>query len=303
MTSELYHQGDLAQFKRVQRLAYDCAVEVASELRAGDTERQAAARLGALCKRRGVQGFFHQPFAWFGDRSGFSFYKKRRESGSWLERHLAEPLLAGRFFPTERRLERGMAAILDVAPIVDGYAADIGYAFALGDNPTMERAKRDLLVWRQLILERVQAGATMRSIYRELDGELERLGYESAHVHYPSRVLGHKVGRLPLPAAPSVRLGGFDLRTLFYFGRQIVASRAGAGVTPLWNGDIAADVPVPPGLWALEPHVRKDDVGAKWEELLVVTDDDAYWLDDDLPHVRDVLARAPARDLVDGPTA
>jgi len=27
-------------------------------------------------------------------------------------------------------------------------------------------------------------------------------------------------------------------------------------------------------------------VGAKFEELLVVTDDDAFWLDDDLPHVR-----------------
>jgi hypothetical protein len=27
-------------------------------------------------------------------------------------------------------------------------------------------------------------------------------------------------------------------------------------------------------------------VGAKFEELLVVTKDDAYWLDDDLPHVR-----------------
>jgi hypothetical protein len=27
-------------------------------------------------------------------------------------------------------------------------------------------------------------------------------------------------------------------------------------------------------------------VGAKFEELLVITDDDAYWLDDDLPDVR-----------------
>ncbi|MBA5845199.1 Xaa-Pro aminopeptidase, partial [Escherichia coli] len=27
-------------------------------------------------------------------------------------------------------------------------------------------------------------------------------------------------------------------------------------------------------------------VGAKFEELLVITDDDAYWLDEDLPHVR-----------------
>lgn len=31
------------------------------------------------------------------------------------------------------------------------------------------------------------------------------------------------------------------------------------------------------------PRLR--GVGAKFEELLVITDDDAFWLDDDLPHV------------------
>jgi len=40
------------------------------------------------------------------------------------------------------------------------------------------------------------------------------------------------------------------------------------------------------GLWAVEPHLGLRGVGAKFEEYLVVTDDDAYWLDDDLPHCR-----------------
>jgi len=39
-------------------------------------------------------------------------------------------------------------------------------------------------------------------------------------------------------------------------------------------------------VWAVEPHIGRDGVGAKFEELMVVTADDAYWLDDDLPHVR-----------------
>jgi hypothetical protein len=39
-------------------------------------------------------------------------------------------------------------------------------------------------------------------------------------------------------------------------------------------------------MWAVEPHLGWRGVGAKFEELLVVTGDDAYWLDDDLPHVR-----------------
>ncbi|PQM44942.1 hypothetical protein C1Y40_04900 [Mycobacterium talmoniae] len=37
----------------------------------------------------------------------------------------------------------------------------------------------------------------------------------------------------------------------------------------------------------MEPHLGRDGVGLKFEELLVVTDDgDAYWLDDDVPHMR-----------------
>jgi hypothetical protein len=34
------------------------------------------------------------------------------------------------------------------------------------------------------------------------------------------------------------------------------------------------------GIWAVEPHVRADGFGAKFEELLVVDEDRAYWLDD-----------------------
>jgi hypothetical protein len=49
-----------------------------------------------------------------------------------------------------------------------------------------------------------------------------------------------------------------------------------------------------PGLWAVEPHVAIDGVGAKFEELLVVTDSGAHWLDDDVPHVRRWAARAGA---------
>ena len=37
---------------------------------------------------------------------------------------------------------------------------------------------------------------------------------------------------------------------------------------------------------AVEPHLGFAGVGAKFEELLVITEDDAYWLDEDLPHVR-----------------
>jgi hypothetical protein len=58
------------------------------------------------------------------------------------------------------------------------------------------------------------------------------------------------------------------------------------GWSPLWNPRKSSDHPATPGLWAVEPHLGFRGVGAKFEELLVVTDDGrAYWLDDDLPHV------------------
>lgn len=44
------------------------------------------------------------------------------------------------------------------------------------------------------------------------------------------------------------------------------------------------------GLWAIEPHIGAQGFGAKFEELLVVEPDRAFWLDDDVPHRRN---RAP----------
>jgi hypothetical protein len=34
------------------------------------------------------------------------------------------------------------------------------------------------------------------------------------------------------------------------------------------------------GVWAIEPHIRVGAFGAKFEELLIVEPDRAYWLDD-----------------------
>ncbi|MFJ5229562.1 M24 family metallopeptidase [Kitasatospora sp. NPDC088391] len=46
----------------------------------------------------------------------------------------------------------------------------------------------------------------------------------------------------------------------------------------------AADVPVPPGLWALTLRLTAGSAQAAFTELLAVTSHSACWLDDDLPH-------------------
>lgn len=60
------------------------------------------------------------------------------------------------------------------------------------------------------------------------------------------------------------------------------------GWSPLWSPYRFSDHPPRPGLWAVEPHLGFRGTGAKFEEILVVTDsgdpeESAFWLDDDLP--------------------
>jgi hypothetical protein len=69
-------------------------------------------------------------------------------------------------------------------------------------------------------------------------------------------------------------------------GRSLLSSRFRPSLTPNWNHGRQSDCPPPDGLWAVEPHVARDGVGAKFEDLLVIRGGRAWYLDDDLPHTR-----------------
>jgi len=65
----------------------------------------------------------HRPFAWFGEHSRFDGYQGY-----------------GDYHPGHRRLRPGEVAILDVSPVVDGYAADVRAAKPDSDQgPEQER--------------------------------------------------------------------------------------------------------------------------------------------------------------------
>jgi Xaa-Pro aminopeptidase len=257
----------LDRFREVQRLAYRCAETVGAGLEPGVTERQAAARMRRFLLDRGVDDWFHLPFAWFGDRTAFVGFR-----------------LPHQFFPTDRRLEEGMPYILDVAPIVDGYTADIGYAACLGDSPLHARLCADLEEYRELILSGVRSGRTLRTIYDDVDRLIERHGYTNRHRAYPFGVIAHRVGRVR-QRGPRPTVAGFGTRALRSLLHDGVMGRRG-GWSPLWGPGRSSDHPPTPGMWAVEPHIGFHGVGVKFEELLVVTDGDAFWLDDDIPHVR-----------------
>lgn len=259
---------DLAGFRELQQLAYSAAQAVGATLQPGVTEKQAAHRIHAYLTERGVSDWFHTPFAWFGDRTAF--------------RNFRTPL---EFFPSNRRLADSMPFILDCAPIRDGYVADIGYAGCIGTNRIHEQLMTDLAQYRTLIVGRVNAGVTLKQIYHEVDALIARQGYDNRHRVYPGRVIAHQVRRVH-SRLPRFITAGFGIRSLQTLFGDLVVERMHHR-SPLWADGEISNHPATPGLWAVEPHIGCRGVGVKFEEILVVGDSgEAYWLDDDLPHVR-----------------
>ncbi|MDX3569084.1 M24 family metallopeptidase [Streptomyces sp. ID05-47C] len=264
--------SDLRGFQRVQRLAYECAQEVSARLEPGVTEREAARMQREWLRARGVRDWFHLPFAWFGDRTAFVGFRV--------------PL---QFFPTDRRLEPGMPFILDMAPVFEGFTADIGYSGALGGHPLQELLMDDLEAHRELILREVRERRSLREIYQDVDRLMVRQGYANRHRAYPFGVIAHKVDRVR-ERRWSPRLFGFGTQALKGLASDALHGHR-EGRSPLWSPYRFSDHPPQPGLWAVEPHLGFRGTGAKFEEILVVTDsrdpaESAFWLDDDLPHVR-----------------
>ncbi|MCA1821811.1 MAG: M24 family metallopeptidase [Pseudonocardia sp.] len=198
----------LGKFREVQQLAYAAAESVGQSLEPGVTEKQAVQRIRDYLLLRGVQDWFHTPFAWFGDRTAF--------------RNFWTPL---KFFPTHRRLEEGMPFILDCA------------------------------------------------------------GYDNRHRVYPGRVIAHQISMVH-SRLPRFIAAGFGIRALQTLVGDLIVERMHHR-SPLWADGEISNHPATPGLWAVEPHIGFHDVGVKFEEILVVPPSgNAYWLDDDLPHVR-----------------
>ncbi|GGO86406.1 M24 family metallopeptidase [Wenjunlia tyrosinilytica] len=257
----------LRGFRDVQRLAYECAQAIAARLRPGVTERQAARAARRWLVERGVRDWFHLPFAWFGDRTAFAGFK-----------------LPTQFFPTNRRLEPGMPFILDMAPVLDGCTSDIGYSGCLGPNPLHDRLTADLREHRDLVLRGVRERRPLRTIYEDVDRLMARQGYENRHRAYPFGVIAHRVDRVRQRRF-NPHIAGFGTQSLRGLAKDAVRGHRD-GWSPLWSPHKFSDHPPTPGLWAVEPHLGFRGVGVKFEELLVVTETDAYWLDDELPHVR-----------------
>ncbi len=279
-----YSAAELDQFRQVQRLAYDIALTVESQLQVGMTETEVCTLIAAAQARNEIVQVFHQPYAWFGLRTLLGPDWAGCPGTHGFAANGGMPNTA--FQPTDAALAEGVPLILDLAPVVHGIASDVGYSCVLGPNVMFDDLDRGLARIRSFLLEGVRSGETMLNLYRELDFLLAQRGWENCHQHYPERALGHRVFRLAHePDRPSPMPG---------FGTAAAEGLLAAGVAaledgnsyPVWNDSSFSDYTAAPGLWAVEPHIGRDGVGVKFEELMVVTEDDAYWLDDSLLHTQ-----------------
>ncbi|MGC3238738.1 Xaa-Pro aminopeptidase, partial [Pseudomonas aeruginosa] len=72
-------------------------------------------------------------------------------------------------YPGKQRLEEGMPFILDGAPTLGAYPADVGYTGALGHNLLQERLMVDVLIHRRRILEVVGEGRPLAEVCQGVD--------------------------------------------------------------------------------------------------------------------------------------
>lgn len=263
------HDPDtLDGFRRAQRLAYRCAVEVADTLTVGVTEREAAGRLAAWLAREGVTHFLHRPFAWFGERSRFEPC-----AGDYASYH-----------PTDRALGLNDVFILDVSPVVDGTIADIGYTACLSPNAALDEARVVLSELRAAIPGWFVEARETREVWARVDAHVRARGYANTHADYPFRVLGHRLYRVSsrwTRRFHGVQLPGGPMASDWFSPLAVWAIGSRGLVNELITPDSRTS---PIGLWAIEPHLGGVGFGAKFEEILVVEPGRAAWLDDDVPH-------------------
>ena len=265
-----YSAKELETFRHYQNVSYEILCQAALSLHVGVSERQTARELRKAYHEAGAHNYFHVPVALFGGRSAY-------------------PGNFGAFeaLPTDRVLGDGDTVILYAAPIFDGYTVDTSYAVNFGGNAVFEELDRHLPVLRNMIAKRINEKGAFQKIAWEVDDYIRGHGYENCHRKHIGAVLGHRVTK-----ADSSRLSGWSYRGLavkqvaWFLARSRISRGRFRKLTPNWNHTRTCKDVAPYGLWAIEPHLASGGVGVKFEEILVVDENGARWLDDDLPHHR-----------------
>jgi|CXWL01.1.fsa_nt_gi hypothetical protein len=273
----------LERFRELQRLSFSILQAEARSLEPGMIERDVAQRLVQAYRREGVKSFFHLPVVLFGERTALP--------GAWP---------VGKFFPKRRAAAANESVIFDASPVFGDYLVDTSFSFCLGESAAHRTMMQKLSHFRASVPEAVNKGTTFAAIAEEVNARISSFGYEPVHGKHPGAVLGHRATMLP--RLPIVwRTQGFDALTLTWFYGMEYISRVKLARSPLWNTTATSKHKPYDGLWLVEPHAGDGPTGAKWEEILVIENGRARWLDDEPPHVKQWKLIGEGRDY--GPRA
>ena len=181
-----------------------------------------------------------------------------------------------------------MPFILDMAPVYDGFTADIGYSGCLGLNPVHDRLLADLEAHRDLILREVRERRPLRAIYEDVDRLMVRQGYANRHRAYPFGVIAHKIDQVK-ERRWSPHVFGFGTQSLKGLACDALHGHRD-GWSPLWS---PYNSPTTRRSRGCGRSSRTSDSGARarssrrsWSSPTQGPRESAFWLDDDLPHVR-----------------
>ena len=279
-----------ASLLEIQTTAINIAETVFQELTVGMSEIEVAQLLTDKASQYGVDKYFHHPFVWFGDRTMFKGFSqplpilsrstwKKLEWPSFQNRL---PHFGKEFMPSKRKLTNETAVILDLAPMKDHVFADIGYSNYFGNNTEYDLMTDFLKTLKKTIPEIIRQEKSINKIYLSIDSMIKDNGFINCHQKYPLGVLGHKVGHYPKVKFPTtnINLMGFSPEAfIFLLGQNFTAPFYYSKQTPYLAGHI--DQKISDGFWAIEPHIGFNNMGAKFEEILVIDrtkEEKIYWL-------------------------
>ncbi|MEO6602566.1 MAG: M24 family metallopeptidase [Polyangiaceae bacterium] len=246
-----------------QRVAREAVLSVAQSVKPGDSERQVCARLEREFRKARIAHWLHTPYAWWGERTCFDW------RGQWEPNAL----------PSDRVLLEGEAFVLDAAPILDGFPADFAFSGCAGAGSGSDHAALLELLTRVKaeILRWVTDEAGTAGLCARVEGAMRTAGVEVVHTRYPAQVLGHTLEGFPNWSSGAPRIGtGFQLPLLLTYATGMVMHHLAGAPYPFLNARAPGR---PKGLYAVEPHLGKGALGAKFESVLLVDGDETRWLD------------------------
>ena len=265
-----YSDEELAKFKQFQKQSYETLEKIKSQLKVGMTEIIVARMIRKSFHEQGVHSYFHVPVVMFGDRTAYPGDFGQLEALS-----------------TDRKLEDGMAIILDAAPIYEGFVVDTSLATSFGENSAQVKLHQKLKEFREQLLILVKERQTFSDIEKHIDKMITDLSAENCHRKHIGEVLGHRVFNVTGPFWKFFKIKQLSVKHVLWLVWKSLATKKGwINQSPNWNHRRTSNHKPFEGLWAVEPHFAIDGIGVKFEEIMVITENDAYWLDDNLPHTR-----------------